>query len=119
MFKSLDIENQMEVVGSDGKHVGTVDHMQHRIVERFRRIPGHVVLSSLPRPFAFGAADLSTHPAFPRSLRGIFIGTMRSRNVDLPRHQGRRQPKPGPQERPGLAHRAGSPGFYATSALDA
>jgi hypothetical protein len=28
MFKSLDIENQMEVVGADGKHVGTVDHMQ-------------------------------------------------------------------------------------------
>jgi hypothetical protein len=28
MFKSLDIQNHMEVVGSDGKHVGTVDHMQ-------------------------------------------------------------------------------------------
>ena len=26
MFKSLDIEEHMEVVGSDGKHVGTVDH---------------------------------------------------------------------------------------------
>jgi len=27
MFKSLDIQDHMEVVGSDGKHVGTVDHM--------------------------------------------------------------------------------------------
>jgi hypothetical protein len=25
MFKSLDIQEHMEVVGSDGKHVGTVD----------------------------------------------------------------------------------------------
>jgi len=28
MFKSLDIQDHMEVVGSDGKHVGTVDHME-------------------------------------------------------------------------------------------
>ena len=28
MFKSLDIQHHMEVVGSDGKHVGTVDHME-------------------------------------------------------------------------------------------
>ena len=28
MFKSLDIQEQMEVVGSDGKHVGTVDHTE-------------------------------------------------------------------------------------------
>ncbi len=28
MFKSLDIQDQMEVVGSDGKHVGTVDHKE-------------------------------------------------------------------------------------------
>jgi hypothetical protein len=28
MFKSLDIQDHMEVIGSDGKHVGTVDHMQ-------------------------------------------------------------------------------------------
>jgi hypothetical protein len=28
MFKSLDIEEHMEVVGSDGKHVGTVDHKE-------------------------------------------------------------------------------------------
>ena len=28
MFKSLDIHEHMEVVGSDGKHVGTVDHVQ-------------------------------------------------------------------------------------------
>src|SRR5262249_6695542 len=28
MFKSLDIRDHMEVVGSDDKHVGTVDHMQ-------------------------------------------------------------------------------------------
>jgi hypothetical protein len=27
MFKSLDIQDHMEVVGSDGKHIGTVDHM--------------------------------------------------------------------------------------------
>jgi len=26
MFKSLDIQDHMEVVGSDGKHVGTVEH---------------------------------------------------------------------------------------------
>jgi hypothetical protein len=28
MFKSLDIQDHMEVVGSDGKHVGTVDHLE-------------------------------------------------------------------------------------------
>jgi hypothetical protein len=28
MFKSLDIQESMEVVGSDGKHVGTVDHKE-------------------------------------------------------------------------------------------
>src|SRR5262249_12095488 len=28
MFKSLDIRDHMEVVGSDEKHVGTVDHME-------------------------------------------------------------------------------------------
>jgi hypothetical protein len=28
MFKSLDIQDHMEVVGSDEKHVGTVDHME-------------------------------------------------------------------------------------------
>src|SRR5262245_19009703 len=28
MFKSLDIRDHMEVVGSDDKHVGTVDHME-------------------------------------------------------------------------------------------
>jgi hypothetical protein len=28
MFKSLEIQEHMEVVGSDGKHVGTVDHME-------------------------------------------------------------------------------------------
>ncbi len=28
MFKGLDIQEQMEVVGSDGKHVGTVDHKE-------------------------------------------------------------------------------------------
>ena len=28
MFKSLDIQDHMEVVGSDDKHVGTVDHME-------------------------------------------------------------------------------------------
>jgi hypothetical protein len=28
MFKSLDIQEHMEVVGSDGKHVGTVDHKE-------------------------------------------------------------------------------------------
>jgi hypothetical protein len=28
MFKSLDIQEHMEVVGSDGKHVGTVDHTE-------------------------------------------------------------------------------------------
>jgi hypothetical protein len=28
MFKSLDIQEHMEVVGSDGKHVGTADHME-------------------------------------------------------------------------------------------
>jgi hypothetical protein len=28
MFKSLDIQEHMEVVGSDGKHVGTVDHLE-------------------------------------------------------------------------------------------
>lgn len=27
MFKSLDIQKHMEVVGSDNKHVGKVDHM--------------------------------------------------------------------------------------------
>lgn len=27
MFKSLDIQQRMEVVGSDNKHVGTVDHV--------------------------------------------------------------------------------------------
>ena len=27
MFKSLDIQGRMEVVGSDDKHVGTVDHV--------------------------------------------------------------------------------------------
>lgn len=27
MFKSLDIQRRMEVVGSDGKHVGTVDRL--------------------------------------------------------------------------------------------
>jgi hypothetical protein len=27
MFKSLDIQDHMEVVGSDGKHVGTIDHL--------------------------------------------------------------------------------------------
>jgi hypothetical protein len=27
MFKSLDIQDHMEVVGSDDKHVGTVDHV--------------------------------------------------------------------------------------------
>ena len=27
MFKSLDIQEHMEVVGSDDKHVGTVDHV--------------------------------------------------------------------------------------------
>ena len=29
MFKSLDIQEHMEVVGSDGKHVGTIDHKEH------------------------------------------------------------------------------------------
>jgi hypothetical protein len=28
MFKSLDIQKEMEVVGLDGKHVGTVDHLE-------------------------------------------------------------------------------------------
>jgi hypothetical protein len=28
MFKSLDIQKDMEVVGLDGKHVGTVDHLE-------------------------------------------------------------------------------------------
>ena len=28
MFKSLDIREHMEVVGSDGGHVGTVDHVE-------------------------------------------------------------------------------------------
>ena len=28
MFKSLDIQNGMEVVGVEGKHVGTVDHLE-------------------------------------------------------------------------------------------
>ena len=28
MFKSLDVKEHMEVVGSDEKHVGTVDHME-------------------------------------------------------------------------------------------
>jgi hypothetical protein len=28
MFKNLDVQDHMEVVGSDGKHVGTVDHLQ-------------------------------------------------------------------------------------------
>jgi hypothetical protein len=28
MFKSLDIQKNMEVVGLDGKHVGTVDHLE-------------------------------------------------------------------------------------------
>jgi hypothetical protein len=28
MFKSLDVQDQMEVVGSDGEHVGTVDHKE-------------------------------------------------------------------------------------------
>ena len=28
MFKSLDIQKHMEIVGSDGKHVGTVDHLE-------------------------------------------------------------------------------------------
>jgi hypothetical protein len=28
MFKSLDIQDHMEVVGSDGRHIGTVDHME-------------------------------------------------------------------------------------------
>ena len=28
MFKSLDVQDHMEVVGSDGKHVGTVDHKE-------------------------------------------------------------------------------------------
>ncbi len=28
MFKSLDIQEHMEVVGSDDKHVGTVDHLE-------------------------------------------------------------------------------------------
>ena len=27
MFKSLDIQKDMEVVGLDGNHVGTVDHL--------------------------------------------------------------------------------------------
>jgi hypothetical protein len=28
MFKSLDVQDQMEVVGSDGEHVGRVDHKE-------------------------------------------------------------------------------------------
>jgi hypothetical protein len=28
MFKSLDIQKDMEVVGLDGDHVGTVDHLE-------------------------------------------------------------------------------------------
>ena len=28
IFKSLDIQKDMEVVGLDGKHVGTVDHLE-------------------------------------------------------------------------------------------
>ena len=28
MFKSLDIQKDMEVVGLDGKYVGTVDHLE-------------------------------------------------------------------------------------------
>jgi hypothetical protein len=28
MFKSLDIQEHMEVLGSDGKRVGTVDHLE-------------------------------------------------------------------------------------------
>src|SRR5205807_3255956 len=28
MFKSLDIQKNMEVVGLDGKHVGTIDHLE-------------------------------------------------------------------------------------------
>jgi hypothetical protein len=28
MFKSLDIQEHMEVLGSDGKPVGTVDHLE-------------------------------------------------------------------------------------------
>src|ERR1700676_381032 len=28
MFKSLDVQDRMEVVGSDGEHVGTVDHKE-------------------------------------------------------------------------------------------
>jgi hypothetical protein len=28
MFKSMDIQERMEVVGSDDKHVGIVDHME-------------------------------------------------------------------------------------------
>jgi hypothetical protein len=28
MFKSLDVQDHMEVVGSDGEHVGTIDHKE-------------------------------------------------------------------------------------------
>jgi hypothetical protein len=28
MFKSLDIQKDMEVVGLDGKRVGTIDHLE-------------------------------------------------------------------------------------------
>ena len=49
MFKSLDIQEHMEVVGSDGKHVGTVDHKERddRIVlTKDDRRPAVIVISS-------------------------------------------------------------------------
>jgi hypothetical protein len=77
MFKSLDIQKDMEVVGLDGKHVGIVDHVE---------IADRIILSK-DDPKASGRRHLI-------SIDWVdYISTSRQQK----RHQnGRRLPKPCP-----------------------
>ena len=61
MFKSLDIQKDMEVVGLDGKHVGTVDHLE---------TADRIILSKDdPKAGGRPAAPGITRKAFPGSSR--------------------------------------------------
>jgi hypothetical protein len=80
MFKSLDIQKDMEVVGLDGKHVGTVDHLE---------AADRIILSK-DDPKAGGRQHLI-------SIDWVDYGTRRSISISRRQKQhrnGRRQPKP-------------------------
>jgi ribosomal 30S subunit maturation factor RimM len=46
MFKSLDIQKDMEVVGLDGKRVGTVDHLETADRNAVKSVEGQTVTAT-------------------------------------------------------------------------